>query len=270
MARLSDHFNTALVTGVSSGLGLAFARMLLAEGVTVVGVSRHPDIPEAPVGFRPWPLDLSDSAALAPALDQIFAAHPEIDLVINNAGFGVLSHLEAMTAQAIHAQYAVMLSAPTMISARAIQAFKARSIRGCLVNVSSLAVELPLPLMPVYNASKAALSALSESLILDACEDAVGYRVIDFRPGDFNTNFAERMVGRIEWNGVDLRAVMDRHHAQAPGVERAVKGLRKALLGKRSGRVRVGDFFQARLAPFGPRLLPARWIRALIRWYYRN
>ena len=270
MARLSNHFNTALVTGVSSGLGLAFARMLLAEGVKVVGVSRHPDIAEAPVGFRPWPLDLSDSAALAPALDQIFAAHPEIDLVINNAGFGVLSHLEAMTAQAIHVQYAVMLSAPTMISARAIQAFKARSIRGCLVNVSSLAVELPLPLMPIYNASKAALSGLSESLILDACEDAVGYRVIDFRPGDFNTNFAERMVGRIEWNGVDLRAVMDRHHAQAPGVERAVKGLRKALLGKRSGRVRVGDFFQARLAPFGPRLLPAHWIRALIRWYYRN
>ncbi len=270
MARLSDHFNTALVTGVSSGLGLAFARMLLAEGVTVVGVSRHPDIPDAPEGFRPWPLDLSDSAALAPALDQIFAAHPEIDLVINNAGFGVLSHLEAMTAQAIHAQYAVMLSAPTMIAARAIQAFQAGSNRGCLVNVSSLAVELPLPLMPVYNASKAALSALSESLILDASGSAAGYRVIDFRPGDFNTNFAQRMEGWVEWHGVDLRAVMDRHHAQAPGVERAAKELRRALISNRSGRVRVGDFFQARLAPFGPRLLPARWIRALIRWYYRK
>ena len=270
MARLSDHFHTALVTGVSSGLGLAFARMLLAEGVAVVGVSRHPDIPDAPAGFRPWALDLSDSDALVPALDQVFAAHPEIDLVINNAGFGVLSHLEAMAPDTVQAQYAVMLNAPTLITARAIQAFQARSTRGCLVNVSSLAVELPLPLMPVYNASKAALSALSESLMLDASGSAARYRVIDFRPGDFNTNFAERMEGRVEWNGVDLRAVMDRHHAQAPGVQLAVKGLRRALMGQHSGRVRVGDWFQAKLAPLGPRLLPAGWIRALIRWYYRD
>jgi hypothetical protein len=106
--------------------------------------------------------------------------------------------------------------------------------------------------------------------MLDASGTAARYRVIDFRPGDFNTNFAERMEGRVEWNGVDLRAVMDRHHAQAPGVERAVKSLRRALLGKRSGRVRVGEWFQAKLAPLGPRLLPAGWIRALIRDYYRK
>ena len=270
MERLSDQFNTALVTGASSGLGLAFVRMLLAEGVSVVGVSRQPELPDAPAGYQPWPMDLSQLDALGAELDKVFSQHPEIDLVINNAGFGVLSHLEAMTPQAIDAQYAVMLSAPTMISARAIQAFKARSIHGCLVNVSSLAVELPLPLMPIYNASKAALSALSESLMLDACGASNTYRVIDFRPGDFNTNFADRMVGRIEWNGVDLRAVMDRHHAQAPGADRAVKGLRKALMGQRNGRVRVGDWFQAQLAPLGPRLFPARWMRGLIRWYYRR
>ena len=270
MERLSDKFNTALVTGVSSGLGLAFARMLLAEGVSVVGMSRHPQIPGAPASYQPWPIDLSDLDTLGSELDKVFTEYPEIDLVINNAGFGVLSHLEAMAPEAVQAQYAVMLSAPTMISSRAVQAFKAGAISGCLVNVSSLAVELPLPLMPVYNASKAALSALSESLLLDASGESVRYRVIDFRPGDFNTSFAERMDGQVEWNGVNLRAVMDRHHARAPGVELAVKSLRKRLMGDCSGRIRVGNWFQAKLAPLGPRLLPSRWIRALIRWYYRT
>jgi NAD(P)-dependent dehydrogenase (short-subunit alcohol dehydrogenase family) len=268
--RLSDHFNTALVTGVSSGLGLAFARMLLAEGVSVVGMSRHPEIPEATEAYQPWPIDLSDLNTLESELDTVFTKYPQIDLVINNAGFGVLGHLETMTPDAVQAQYAVMLNAPTLISARAVQAFQAGPSRGCLVNVSSLAVELPLPLMPVYNASKAALSALSESLMLDVSGSAAPYRVIDFRPGDFNTNFAQRMEGRVEWHGLDLRAVMDRHHAQAPGVERAVRGLRRALISNRSGRVRVGDWFQSKLAPLGPRLLSSRWIRALIRWYYRN
>ena len=95
MERLSRQFSTALVTGVSSGFGLAFARMLLAEGVTVIGVSRHPEIPEAPEGYQPWPIDLSDLNTLQSELDQLYAEHPQIDLVINNAGFGVLSHLEA-------------------------------------------------------------------------------------------------------------------------------------------------------------------------------
>jgi NAD(P)-dependent dehydrogenase (short-subunit alcohol dehydrogenase family) len=268
--RLSDHFKTALITGASSGLGLAFAQMLLAEGVSVIGMSRNPEIPDAPEGYQPWSVDLSDTASLEAALDEIFETFPDIDLVINNAGFGVLSHLEAMEPEVIRSQYAVMLAAPTTISSRAIRAFKTRSVKGCLVNVSSLAVELPLPLMPIYNASNAALSALSESLILDASGASEAYTVIDFRPGDFNTNFAQRMEGRVDWNGADLREVMDRHHAQAPSVQLAVKGLRKALLRHRSGRVRVGDFFQSKLAPLGPRFLPVGWIRKLIRLYYRS
>ena len=270
MERLSVKYKTALVTGASSGLGLAFTRMLLAEGVRVIGVSRHPEIEGAPESYVPWPIDLSNLKVLESELDKIFTAYSKIDLVINNAGFGVLGHLDGMTTETVQAQYAVMLSAPTLISSRAIKAFKGGSISGCLVNVASLAVDLPLPLMPVYNASKAALSALSESLVLDASGESVRYRVIDFRPGDFNTNFAERMEGQVEWNGVDLRAVMDRHHARAPQVELAVQALRKVLRNNDSGRVRVGDWFQSKLAPWGPRLLPARWMRALIRWYYRS
>lgn len=270
MARLGDIYKQALVTGSSSGLGLAFTQLLLSEGVAVIGVSRSPEIEDSSRDYTPWPLDLSETDALPEVLAAIFKRFPHIDLVINNAGFGVLEHLQVQTAQEIEAQYRVMLAAPTLLAAHALQSFDEHGIHGCLLNVSSLAVELPLPLMPVYNACKAGLSGLSQGLMLDASGADKKYSIIDFRPGDFNTNFAQRMTGRVEWNGCDLREVMDRHHAQAPSVALALKGFRRALMRRRSGTVRVGDFFQANIAPLGPRLLGSRFLRAIIRMYYKH
>ena len=270
MGTLKEKYRYALVTGASSGLGLAFTQMLLDAGVKVIGLSRSPELKDAGEEYIPMALYLSDLEHLPAALDRIFQEFPEIDLVINNAGYGVLEYLEGQSVDQICAQYAVMLTAPSLIARRAITAFKIDQRPACLVNVSSLAVELPLPLMPIYNASKAGLSALSDSLILDASGADVSYTVLDFRPGDFNTNFAQRMEGRVSWNGVDLRAVMDRHHAVAPEVGMATDALKRALLNPKSGRVRVGEFFQAKVAPLGPRLLPSRWLQGLIRWYYRK
>jgi uncharacterized protein len=240
--------------------------MLLAEGVRVVGVSREPDVfPNEPL-YVPMACDLSDISATQALFTQIFETYPELRLVINNAGYGVLEDLGTMTAATIQQQYAVMLEAPTLIASAAVAHFQTIQ-HGCLVNVSSLAVELPLPLMSIYNACKAGLSGLSKSLMLDEIEGR--YTVIDFRPGDFNTSFADRMAGELHWNGSDLRAVMDHHHAVAPGVQIAVVGLRTALLKQRSGIVRVGDLFQSKIAPLGV-LLPWRWLLRIIRYYYRH
>jgi len=270
VGRLKEQYKTALVTGASSGLGLAFTRHLLGEGIAVIGLSRSPAIDDAPEHYYPVSLDLSDVGKLHEVLVELFQKYPDIDLVVNNAGFGVLEHLQSQAAAEIEAQYAVMLGAPTALAARALAHFEERDIRGCLVNVSSLAVELPLPLMPVYNACKGGVSALSQSLILDASGSKKTYTVIDFRPGDFNTNFAQRMAGRVDWNGVDLRAVMERHHAEAPGVAMAVRAFDRAVSRAVSGTVRTGTFFQARIAPLGSRLFSHRWIQAIIRRYYRT
>ena len=265
MAELAQLYPVALVTGVSSGLGYAFARMLMDEGVHVVGLSRQPEVFVGDSLYEAVSCDLTDSAALEGVLKAVFEQWPDTGLVVNNAGFGILERLSSMDSRAIQQQYAVMLESPTLIAAAALAHYHAQGVRGCLVNVSSLAVELPLPLMSVYNACKSGLSALSESLILEDLDERS--TVIDFRPGDFNTGFAERMSGSTTWNGVNLREVMDHHHAIAPDVSLAVRSLRWALLRQRSGTVRVGDWFQARVAPWG-RLLPACILRKLIRWYY--
>lgn len=267
MRSLVDSFPSALVTGSSSGLGLAIAEMLVEAGVQVVGVSRQPGELAGHPLFEHWPCDLSASADLNRLCQSVFEAHPEVTLVINNAGFGVLDRLERMPVESIADQYEVMLLAPTLVARAAVAHFRTVG-GGCVVNVSSLAAELPLPLMPVYNACKAGLSALSQSMILELGNQSE-LQVIDFRPGDFRTAFASRMTGQVDWDGVDLRAVMDRHHAIAPDVTVALKGLRRALLGRRSGVVRVGKFFQARIAPWG-RLLPGRLLLRIIRSYYKH
>ena len=241
--------------------------MLIESGVRVVGVSRQPGELHGHSLFEHWHCDLSDSMELGQLCQQVFELHPEVKLVINNAGYGVLERLDAMPVESISGQYDVMLLAPTLVARSAVAHFKATG-SGCIVNVSSLAVELPLPLMPIYNACKAGLSALSQSLILESGKQQE-LQVIDFRPGDFNTEFASRMTGQVDWNGVDLRTVMDRHHAIAPDVSVALKGLRRALLSRRSGVVRVGSFFQARIAPLG-RLLPGGMLLRIIRNYYKH
>jgi len=270
VARIGKRFSTALVTGSSSGFGCALTKELLAEGVTVIGVCRNPDLFEAEGNYIPVVCDLSNQEAVECIINEIFDEYPKIDLVINNAGFGVLSELADCDYSVISKQYQVMLVAPTIIAARATQHFRDQSPKniGYLVQVSSLAVDLPLPLMPVYNACKAGLSALSESLLLDAVDGR--FRVVDLRLGDYNTGFSRHMEGRQEWNGVDLRAVMDAHHEKAPKVDHAVEELFRILNRGGNSVQRVGEFFQAKVAPLGPILLPRRLLRAFIRAYYRN
>ena len=269
MHRLSDRYQCAFVTGSSAGLGRALTEMLLEQGIEVVGMSRQPQCPSLGSQYHPWPFDLSKNNELPEQIDAVFAKFPQIDLVINNAGFGILSRLEDLEADAIQRQYAVMLEAPTLIANRAIRHFKTQQ-GGCLLNISSMAVEIPIPLMPIYNTCKAGLSALSDSLILDASGDGHNYCVIDVRPGDYRTKFADNMQGRAHWNGVDLRAVLDHHHQSAPEVHSALTAIQKALLAGKNRRLRVGTFIQTVMGCLGARGLPSSVVRMIIRNYYKH
>ena len=159
------------------------------------------------------------------------------DLVVNNAGYGVFGEFAESTPRpggpgrrdALH---------HARLAHAAYRAMRARD-RGCLVNVSSLAAEFPLPFMSGYNVAKAGLSALSESLLFETRGSAVN--VIDFRPGDYRTAFNQAMHRPIRapeaprglaGSGGELPA--------APPPARAAADLRRALLRHRAGIVRSG------------------------------
>jgi short-subunit dehydrogenase len=264
--RISEEYPNAFVTGAGSGLGRAFAEMLLSEGVRVWGTSRESArLDFASPLFQPVVLDLADADAAAAAFGAAEGrAGGGFDLVVNNAGYGVFGEFQAVPSAAWEAQIEAMLVTTLRLTHLAYSGMRRRG-RGCLVNVSSLAAEFPLPFMSAYNVAKAGLSALSESLLFETMGTAV--RVVDFRPGDYRTAFNQAMQTQpcseesLRRTGPVWR-VLEANLAAGPGPAAAAADLRRALRRRRRGTVRSGSFFQARLSPFLARLIPASAVRA--------
>lgn len=253
--RVSDRHRTAFVTGASTGLGRAFAEMLIREGVRVWGTSRDAnrlaDLGQRHVSlFTAVTLDLRDADAAERAFRAAETAAGGFDLVVNNAGFGLLAEYVEVDFAAWREQLEVMLVEPARLSHLALAGMLARN-RGALVNISSLAAEFPLPFQSAYNMAKSGLSALSESLMIETA--GTGVVVIDFRPGDYRTDF-DRSVSRPQPKPsprlTRAWAAFEAMMRSGPPPEHAAEALRRALIRHRSGTVRTGRFFQAVFAPF--------------------
>src|ERR1017187_9174403 len=265
MSRLSQLHGTAFVSGASKGLGLAFARMLLGEGVRVWGSSRDPsrlaDLSAGHPGtFFPVRLDLADREGAVRAFGEATAAAGgSLDLFVNNAGYGIFGDFAACESSVWRAQVEGMLGTVLELSHAAFRSMRTRD-RGCLVHVSSLAAEFPLPFMSGYNVAKAGLSALSESLMFES--RGSGIAVIDFRPGEYRTDFNRAMLTANPSEATrPARAALEAELEASPAPERAALDLRRALLRNRSGIVRSGSLFQAHIAPLLARLGPASFVR---------
>ncbi|MDO8539157.1 MAG: SDR family NAD(P)-dependent oxidoreductase [Opitutaceae bacterium] len=257
--RIVEFHRTAFITGASTGLGRAFARMLLAEGVRVWGTSRHParlaDLAaEFPALFTPVALELADGAAATAGFREVDRAAGGFDIVINNAGYGVFAEFAATDFRIWEEQLQVMLISTARLSHAALRSMGERN-RGTLVNISSLAAEFPLPFQAAYNMAKSGLSALNESLMIETA--GTGIVVLDFRPGDYRTDFDGSVrrpqtapTPRMNRSWDAFSAMM----RTGPEPEHAATALRRALLRRRSGTVRTGRFFQAVIAPLAARL----------------
>ncbi len=275
MRRLADSYRTALVTGASTGLGRAVAEMLLEEGVRVWGTARDPARLAVIEGLNAVALDLDSDASVDAAFAAAGRDADGLDLVVNNAGYGLFGSFDELDFAGWRRQLDTMLVRTLRLSHLALRSMRARN-RGALVNVSSLAVEFPLPFMSGYNVAKSGLAAFSESMMMEVA--GTGVIVIDFRPGDYRTNFNQTMQAASELDSSPdparaarrLRAwsVLDANLRGAPLPARAAADLRRALLRRRSGTVRSGAFFQARLAPLLVRLIPLRLRRAAVARYF--
>lgn len=253
-ARLSDLYRTAFVTGASTGLGRAFAEMLLADGVAVWGTSRDParlaELARAHPGqFTPVPLELRDGRAVVETFRAADQAAGGLDLLVNNAGYGVFAEFAATDFSVWQEQLDLMLVQPARLSHAALQGMCARR-SGAIVNISSLAAEFPLPFQSAYNMAKAGLTALNESLMIETAGS--GVIVVDFRPGDYRTNFegaVQRPPGTATPAMTRAWAAFAAMMRSGPTPAHAADSLRRALLRGRSGTVRTGRFFQAVAAP---------------------
>ncbi len=169
----------ALVTGASSGIGLASARRLLDDGWRVVGLSRR-DAPLNGSDYRQYHADLGDAKALERALDRLLADEPRIDALVACAGAGRFGGLEQHAATDIEALLHLNLGAPIHIARRLLPGMK-RHGRGDLLFIGSEAALRGGRFGSVYAAAKSGLRGFTRAL-REECASA-GLRVMLINPG---------------------------------------------------------------------------------------
>lgn len=268
MIVLSNKYATAVVTGGSAGLGAAFTDMLLKEGVEVWATARDAKRIPQQERLHPCSLDLCDKSSTEAFCKKIQKEVPQLDLLINNAGFGTFAPFETWNDTDIERQLDVLLTGPIRLCHSFYPAMLERK-RGCIVNVASLAATFPLPYMSLYNTAKAGLSRFTRSLEIESKE--TGVTIIDFQPGDYRTRFNEAMERpQTALKGRPARAweQAEAHLNASPLPQRAAQDLKRTLERNRSGVVTSGDFFQATLAPLLARLGSWRLVRAFLERYY--
>jgi short-subunit dehydrogenase len=176
----------ALVTGASSGIGQAIAELLSRSGYTVYGTSRKGNSSEQR-NYKMIALDVNNEASTQAALKEVIQAEGRIDVVVNNAGFGV----EAGGAEESSiAQMQQMFDTNFFGVVRVIQAvlpYMRKQKQGRIINIGSMLGLLPAPYMATYSATKHAIEGYSESL--DHELRTRGIRVSVIEPAYTKTNF---------------------------------------------------------------------------------
>jgi short-subunit dehydrogenase len=253
-------FKSALVTGASSGIGQAITQALLDKNIEVAAVARRSS--GIPDGATHWQFDLSNETDLHILQGKIVKSN--FDLVINAAGMGQCLSFEEISAEQSRRSWMLMVEAPRRIAVAALSNLLKQ--KGALVNVSSMAADFPLPYMSLYNCAKAALSAMTQSII----DEYPRLQTIDLKPGDINTGFTENWKEEPgkPWVATmkHMKAMMD----EAPKPDVVVKALLNALGSTQSGSMRAGGFLQTVIMPFGARLGPSRIIQSVRRAYLKR
>jgi NAD(P)-dependent dehydrogenase (short-subunit alcohol dehydrogenase family) len=263
-----------LITGVSSGIGLACAKHLAARGFRVYGTSRRPiaglAIPES-VNILITDVTLDDSVENAVA--AVLAREGRLDIVVNNAGMALAGPVESTSVEEAKKQFEVNFFGVLRVCRAVLPPMRARR-SGYIVNIGSIGGVLAIPYQSMYSASKFALEGLSEALRIEV--RPFNIRVVLIEPGDHKTALTENRrvmepagstdVYRVPFAAALIKMAQDEQNG--PGPQQIARLLEK-VVNRRNPRLRytVGPLPQ-RLAVWLKRLTPNALTEYIRRTYY--
>lgn len=262
-----------LITGASSGIGKACAELLAKEGHIVYGTSRKPQNSEnSHITFLQC--DVVDRDAVSKCVDQIVSEQGRIDVVMNNAGAGIVGALELTTKEEFDFQMKVNFEGVFNVCTAVVPVFR-KQRSGTVINVSSVGGVMGLPFQGLYSASKFAVEGFSEALRLEM--HPFGVNVVLLEPGDFNTGFTgHRMVSEATKNSEDyakqfditLKLIEDNENNGSN--PQKIAQLVSKIVKKEKPRFRypVGNIVE-RLSIFVKRIVPGRFFQWILRVYYK-
>ena len=256
----------AVVTGGSGGIGKAVAQRLLESGYTVYEISRSG---QSENGIAHRTADVTDEATVEAVFSDIHKEQGRIDLVVNNAGFGISGATEFTSIKDAERLFSVNFFG-TAASIKASVRYL-RETRGRIINISSVAGAIPIPFQSYYSASKAAVNALCEAV---RCEvRPFGVTACCVLPGDVKTGFTEVRekdhVGDDVYQGRIERSVSMMEKDEQNGMSPAYVANRVLKIAQKK-RVRlyytVG--FAYVLLSFAARVFPRRLVNRLVGMIY--
>jgi 2-keto-3-deoxy-L-fuconate dehydrogenase len=184
----------AAVTGGSSGIGAATARLLAERGAAVAALDLRP--PEAPIdGVRSVACDVTDSDSVEAAITSVTSAFGGLDILVNNAGIGAIGDVTAQGPGEWHRVLDVNVVGMARVTVAALPHLR-RSERAAIVNTCSVVALIGVPDRALYAASKGAVLALTLAMATDHLHD--GIRVNAVAPGTTDTPWVGRLLAAAD------------------------------------------------------------------------
>jgi len=179
------------ITGCSRGLGRSLAEAVLASGDRVAATARNPeqlkDLAEKyPGGIYPLKLDVTNKAQIMAAVEDTIKKFGRIDVLVNNAGFGIIGAAEAYSDEQVRSQLETNLYAPIAIT-RAVLPYMRKQRSGRILQISSIGGRVGNPGLTIYQSAKFGLGGFSEALAKEV--KPLGILVTSIEPGGFRTDF---------------------------------------------------------------------------------
>ena len=258
----------AIVTGGTSGIGRATALALQENGYTVYELSRRTDgMPD----IRHIVADITKEDTLQAAVAQVLAAEGHIDLVVNNAGFGISGAIEFTDTQEAQRLFDTLFFGMVRMNRCVIPLMRQQG-HGRIVNISSVAAPVPIPFQAYYSAGKAAINAYTMALANEL--RPFGITVCAVMPGDIKTGFTAARKKIIDgddiYQGRIGRSVQRMEHDEQTGMDPAKVGRYIASVARRENNRHplYATRIDYKFFVFLTKVLPARFLNWLIYQLY--
>ena len=280
---MTDRRDVVLITGASSGIGMSTALYMAEKGYHVIATSRVmerlADL-KAEAARRRLPiagveLDINSETGLSEKLEAIAEEHGPIDVLVNNAGYGLFGPVQTLAPDELRAQFETNVFAVVRLVRGVLPAMISQG-RGTIVNVSSVLGRVGMPFHGAYASSKFALEGLSESLRTELWPH--GIRVALVEPGLFRTRFPENQAaaaGIDSEDGDPYRRHIEQYRARREGFFRRgrdpirVAKVVHRIVESRRPRLRYQVGIESYLGVLAARLLPERVFLYLLGWASR-
>ena len=261
------------VTGGANGIGKAIVQAFRKIGCRVAFCDndrKNGSLTAQTSGARFYPVDVCNSKALQSCMHDIFTTWGDIDILINNAGFGISGAVEFTETSDVQRLFDVNFFGMVRMN-RAILPLMREQGHGRIVNLSSVAAPVPIPFQTYYSAGKAAVNSYTMALSNEV--KPFGITVAAVMPGDIKTGFTaarqKNIIGDDIYGGRISRSVAGMEKDEQTGMDPAAAGrfiADVALKNSRKPLYTIGLAYKG--AVFLTKILPARWLNGLIGMIY--